>query len=60
MSNPKAKIPLETKSVSNSGRYDVVYFAKKHGLSMKDALRLIKTHGSDRDAADRAAQKFHY
>ncbi len=60
MSNSKAKTPLETKAVSYGGSYDVAYFAKKHGLSMKDALRLIKTHGSDRDAADRAAQRFHH
>ena len=60
MSNAKAKIPLETKSVSHGGSYDVAYFAKKHGLSIKDAVRLIKAHGSDRDAADRAAQRFHH
>jgi hypothetical protein len=59
MSNAKAKIPLEKKSVSPGGTYDAAYFAKKHGLSLKDALRIIKTHGSDRDAADRAAQRFH-
>lgn len=38
-------------------RYDVSYFASKHGLSVKDAQRILNTHGSDRDAADRAAQR---
>jgi hypothetical protein len=60
MSNAKAKIPLDKKAVSRRGSYDTAYFAKKHGLSLKDALRIIKTHGSDRDAADRAAQRFHH
>lgn len=60
MSNAKAKIPLEKKSVSPGGSYDVAYFAKKHGLSLKDALRIIKAHASDRDSADRAAQRFHH
>ncbi|KQV32885.1 DUF3606 domain-containing protein [Rhizobium sp. Root1204] len=60
MSDAKTKSLIEPKTVSPSGSYDVAYFAKKHGLSMKDALRLIKAHGSDRDAADRAAQRFHH
>ncbi|QIG68360.1 DUF3606 domain-containing protein [Rhizobium phage RHph_Y3_56_1] len=37
--------------------YEVAYFAKKHGLSKEDAERIIKRHGSDRDAADKAAQR---
>ena len=60
MSNAKAKLPHEKKPVSPSGSYDAAYFAKKNGLSLKDALRIIKAHGSDRDAADRAAQRFHH
>jgi len=60
MANGSVKIPLENKSISPGGSYDATYFAKKHGLSLKDALRIIKTHRSDRDAADRAAQRFHH
>lgn len=41
------------KKVSDS--YDVAYFAKKHGISTKDAARIINLHRSDRDSADRAA-----
>jgi len=43
--------------VSGSEPYEVAYFAKKHGISKEDALRIIKRHGSDRDAADKAAFK---
>lgn len=60
MSNTNVKPSVEKKPLSHGGSYDVAYFAKKHGLSMKDAQRLIKAHGSDRDAADRAAQRFHH
>jgi hypothetical protein len=37
--------------------YEATYFAKRHGISSDDAKRLIKQHGSDRDAADKAASK---
>lgn len=37
--------------------YEVAYFAKKHGISKDDAERIIKRHGPDRDAADKAAQR---
>jgi len=37
--------------------YAVDYFAKKHGIPVADARRLIKQHGSDRDAADKAANR---
>jgi hypothetical protein len=38
-----------------SDPYDVEYFAKKHGISIKDAFRIINLHRSDRDSSDRAA-----
>ncbi|AXA43733.1 MULTISPECIES: hypothetical protein [Rhizobium] len=38
-----------------SDPYDVDYFAKKHGISSKDAARIINLHRSDRDSSDRAA-----
>jgi len=37
-----------------SDPYDVDYFAKKHGISPKDAARIINLHRSDRDSSDRA------
>jgi hypothetical protein len=30
---------------------------KKHGIKESDARRIIKQHGGDRDAADRAANR---
>jgi len=43
--------------VSASEGYEVSYFAKKHGISTEDAKRIIKAHGPDRDACDRAANR---
>jgi len=43
--------------VAANERYELDYFAEKHGISREDARRIIKQHGSDRDAADRAASK---
>ncbi|MDP9812607.1 homogentisate 1,2-dioxygenase [Rhizobium tibeticum] len=43
--------------VSASEGYEVAYFAKKHGISTEDAKRIIKTHGPDRDACDKAANR---
>jgi hypothetical protein len=43
--------------VSASEPYEVAYFAKKHGIPNEDAKRIIKQHGGDRDAADKAASK---
>jgi len=42
-----------------SGRepYHVATFAKKHGIDASDAKRIINTHGSDRDACDKAANR---
>ncbi|MCQ1855023.1 hypothetical protein [Neorhizobium galegae] len=34
-----------------SDPYDVDYFAKKHGISLKDAARIINLHRSDRDSS---------
>ena len=38
-----------------SDPYDVAYFTAKHGISEKDAARIINLHRSDRDSSDRAA-----
>jgi hypothetical protein len=44
--------------VAGGQKYEVAYFAKKHGLETKDAKRIIEAHGTDRDSADRAANRF--
>jgi hypothetical protein len=47
----------DRRRVSANEPYEVAYFAKKHGISQEDARRIIKQHGSDRDAADKAASR---
>lgn len=42
--------------VSGSEDYEVRYFADKHGLDMDEARQLIKTHGGDREAMEKAVQ----
>ncbi|WP_083199290.1 DUF3606 domain-containing protein [Rhizobium sp. AC44/96] len=37
--------------------YHAATFAKKHGIAASDATRIINTHGSDRDACDKAANR---
>lgn len=43
--------------VPGSEEYRLSYFVKKHGLSSEDAARIIKQHGADLDAADKAARR---
>ncbi|APO67608.1 DUF3606 domain-containing protein [Rhizobium mongolense] len=43
--------------VAGGEPYEVSYFAKKHGISRDKAEAIIKKHGSDREAANKAAEK---
>lgn len=43
--------------VSGSERYEVQYFANKHGISEAQARDLIARHGSDRATLDAEAGK---
>lgn len=47
----------DRKRVAGEEKYEVTYFAKKHGISAADARRIINQHGPDRDAADKAAHR---
>lgn len=58
MSDNKQMQTQDRKLVARGEKYEVAYFAKKHGLELKDAKRIIDAHGPDRDAADRAANRF--
>jgi hypothetical protein len=58
MSDNKKKRTQDRKLVAGGQKYEVAYFAKKHGLETKDAKRIIEAHGTDRDSADRAANRF--
>ncbi|MCR5874347.1 DUF3606 domain-containing protein [Phenylobacterium sp. J426] len=43
--------------VSGSERYEVRYFAEKHGITMEQAGELIGKHDNDRETLDRAAEQ---
>ncbi len=53
----RTKMLADRRLASGTKKYAADYFAKKHGIPAADARRLIKQHGSDRDAADRAANR---
>ncbi|MBA2934555.1 DUF3606 domain-containing protein [Sphingomonas sp. CGMCC 1.13654] len=43
--------------VAGGEDYEVEYFARKHGISVEQARKLIDTHGNDRETLDREAEK---
>jgi len=43
--------------VAGDQRYEVEYFAQRHGISVEQARELIRRHGSDRETLDRAARE---
>lgn len=58
MADDKTKVGRQDRArVASSEPYEVAYFARKHGISTEDAQRIIKRHGPDRDAADKAASR---
>lgn len=57
MGDEKKRTLAERSLASGTKIYAADYFAEKHGITAADARRLIKQHGSDRDAADKAANR---
>ena len=58
MSDDKQNVGEPDRSrVSGSEDYELRYFADQHGLDMDQARRLIKEHGSNREALNAAAEK---
>ena len=58
MADDKSNVGEPDRSrVSGSERYEVSYFAQKHGISSEQTRELIKKHGNDRETLDRAAEK---
>ncbi len=48
----------ETNGASASDKaYDPVVLAKKHRISVEDAMEIIEKYGSDLKAADKAARR---
>jgi hypothetical protein len=43
--------------VAGKEEYEVEYFARKHGISVAQAEKLIKEHGNSRETLDAAAGK---
>ncbi len=43
--------------VAGEQGYEVRYFAKKHGIAVEQAQKLIHRIGNDRDKLNRAAEK---
>lgn len=57
MGDDKSKRGADRKLVAGNQSYEVAYFAKKHGLSRKDAEDIIKRAGPSRDKANELAEK---
>lgn len=47
----------DRKKVSKSEGYEVAYFAKKHGITRDQAIKLIDRVGNDREKLNKAAAK---
>ena len=47
----------DRKKVSKSEGYEVSYFARKHGITKDQAIKLIDKHGNDRATLNKAAEK---
>ncbi len=43
--------------VAGEQKYEVSYFAKRHGISTEQAQQLIAKHGNDREELDHAASQ---
>ena len=56
MSDDKSKVGAQDRArVAGEERYELDYFAKKHGLTKEQAQQLIDRHGNGRAALDEAA-----
>ena len=47
----------DREKVSGSEGYEVAYFAKKHGITREQAVKLIDRIGNDREKLNKAAAK---
>ena len=57
MSDDKDQHERDRGLVAGGERYEVRYFAEKHGLSTQQVEQLIQEHGNDREKLDEAARK---
>lgn len=47
----------DRKKVSKSEGYELAYFARKHGITRDQAIKLIDRIGNDREKLNKAAEK---
>lgn len=58
MADNKAKRgAADRKKVSKSEGYEVSYFARKHGITKEQTIKLIDKIGNDREKLNKAAAK---
>jgi hypothetical protein len=58
MADDKTNVGSRDRSrVAGGEGYEVEYFARKHGLTAKQARDLIRQHGNNRETLGREAQK---
>jgi hypothetical protein len=53
----KARGAADRKKVAKSQGYEVSYFARKHGITREQTIKLIDRIGNDRDKLNKAAAK---
>lgn len=56
MGDDKKKKAADSKLVSAGETYELRYFARKHGLSLTDAEKVIKKAGPSREKANKLAE----
>jgi hypothetical protein len=55
--NKKKTGKADRRTVAKNEGYEVAYFARKHGITKEQALKLIDKVGNDREKLNRAAEK---
>ena len=55
--NKKKTGKADSKTVAKGEGYEVAYFARKHGITREQALKLIDKVGNNREKLNKAAEK---
>ena len=55
--NKKKTGKADRRTVSKSEGYEVSYFARKHGITKEQAIKLIDKVGNSREKLNKAAEK---
>lgn len=58
MPDDKKKTGQDRKLVAGKQKYEVAYFAKKHGLTLDQARKIIAENGPSQRKCDKAARAF--